>query len=162
MGFFSNLIKKEAQKLVSDVMDNSVGNIIKKNIPGSGVSSADESSVNRTYSYDRNTDISEDGVRERLEQVFATEWSDYEIRRNIPSSELNADSKARSYSYGMYRDGQPKAMIMLLTNRNHYCRKDVRLAHDACYNIGIPCINIMSYLPSTTEYISGRLKENLK
>lgn len=161
MGLLTNLLKKEAQKLASNVVSDMVSDFI----PGTDTSA--ERSFNRGTSAPRNsvgkkTDRDgEKGLRERLEKVISQEWYGYELRREISAAELGAQSGARSYSYGLYQDGEPRAMIMILNNRNHYCRKDVVFARKACEERGIPYMNFMSHLPNRTEYISQRLRDNI-
>lgn len=103
----------------------------------------------------------EKGLRERLEEVIRNEWSEYELRREIPASELGADFGAKKYSYGLYYNGQPKAMMMVLTDRNEYRKKSVMLSKDACYEKGVAYMNFMSHLPNRSDYISRRLRENI-
>lgn len=68
---------------------------------------------------------------------------------------------AKKYSYGLYYNGQPKAMMMVLTDRNEYRKKSVMLSKDACYEKGVAYMNFMSHLPNRTDYISRRLRENI-
>lgn len=159
MGFFSDLIKRETKKIMSDVVDNAIGDTFKKPVSETSTSAG----MNGKISSDsrKRRESGERELRKRLEQIFAEEWADYEVRKNVPASELNAQPEAKTYSYGIYWCGQPKAMIMILTDRNQYRKKEVRLAGDACRMNGIPYMNFMSYLPNTCEYISKRLKENI-
>ncbi len=148
MGFLTNLLKKEAQKLASEV----VSDVVSDFMPGSNVSKP----VTK-----KKEQGGERGLRERLEEVFSQEWSDYELRRNISAVELGGQPEARAYSYGLYQNGEPKAMFMVLNDRNHYRKKDVVLARKACEEKGIPYMNFMSHLPNRTEYISQRLRDNI-
>lgn len=147
MGFLSNLLKNEAKKLVSDVLDDKVKNVT------SGKSSGNQPEMNN--------EMSKKGLQSRMERVFQTEFAGYEIRKNVSAFDVFGDSEACNYTYGMYLNGSPKAMIIILNDKNAYRKKSVRLAHTACENYGIPCFNFMSYLPSTYDYIKERLHESL-
>lgn len=159
MGFFSDLIKRETKKIMSDVVDNAIGDTFKK--PVSETSTSRGRNGKSSSDSRKRQESGERELRKRLEQIFAEEWADYEVRKNVPASELNAQSGARAYSYGLYWCGQPKAMIMVLTGRNEYRKQDVCMAYNACKMNGIPYMNFMSHLPNMPEYISQRLKENV-
>ncbi len=68
---------------------------------------------------------------------------------------------ARSYSYGVYFGGVPRAMIMVLNSRNLYNKKEVMDAKRPCENQGVAYMNFMTHLPNTEEYIEKRLQENI-
>lgn len=150
MGLLSSLLKSEARKLASNVVSDMISSTITDTAP-----------VKRPDVRETKEAGGEKGLRERLETVIGQEWSDYELRKKVPAAEIGAQWGARAYSYGLYRNGQPKAMIMILTDRNHYRKKDVVLAREACEEKGIPYMNFMSHLPNRTEYISKRLRENI-
>lgn len=146
MGFFDNLIKKEAKKFISNVVGNTADGQIQPNVP-------------------RRERISEKigvkGLKERLEAVISDEYGDYQLRGNVPASEFGAEYGSRNYSYGLYKEGYPKALIIVIENRNHYRKKEVRLSRDAAERQGIPCMCFFSHLPNRTEYISERLGKNI-
>lgn len=110
----------------------------------------------------RNYCSGEQELRRRIEKIIAEEWPGYELRKNVPSGVMEAPSDAREfYSYGVYRDNVPKAMIMILKDNNAYCRRDVRLARMACELKKIPYMNFMDYMENRPEYISQRFRENI-
>ena len=74
---------------------------------------------------------------------------------------MDAAFGARKYSYGLYKDGAPKAMILVLDGRSQYCRKDTRLAHEACKEKGVFCMNLMMHLPNRRSYIAEQLRNNV-
>lgn len=158
MGFLSKILKKEAGKLVSEAID-SVVDTVKETVNDNG-------DVRVSGGSSRNIEMlwGEEGLRERLKDVLKREWAEYDIRENIPAEEMNAQKGARAYSYGIYQDGQPKAMLMVLSDTDHceYKRKDIRLAKQACEAKGVPYMNFIGHLPNTTEYISTRLRENVR
>lgn len=98
----------------------------------------------------------------RIEDIVATEWPGYELRMNIPAYDLGAEVGARDYTYGLYLDGEPKAMIIILEDPSHYRRKDTLLSHEACQVKGVFCMNLMLHLPNRRSYISERLRTNVK
>ena len=100
-------------------------------------------------------------LRNRLERIFSEEWSGYEVRRDIPAAQLGAPAKSHDYSYGLYLQGQPKAMIMVLEDKDDYRRKSVVSSHRACESKGIFCMNLLPPLPNRRSDISKRLKENV-
>lgn len=99
-------------------------------------------------------------VRNRIEKVAAEEWPGYELRQNIPAAEMGAESGAVDYSYGLYLNGVPMAMILIL-DAGEYRLKKVRLAHQACRDKGVFCMNLMLQLPNRRSYISEMLRKNV-
>ena len=161
MGFLGDLFAKKAKEIFDDKLgDTVVGKVL-----------SDSDVDSRTHSYNENKserkrssvsdEWSRDGVIERLKNVCGEKYSEYELVANVDASIFNADSKASNYSYVMYKDSKPCLTIMILEGHNDYRLKRVELAHEASEAFGVGCINIMTFLPSTTEYIEGRIKEYL-
>lgn len=97
----------------------------------------------------------------RIESIVENEFDEYELRTDIPASELCASYGARNYSYGIYKDDSLRVLIMIMRDNNDYRKKDVCLSHEAAYLRGVPCLNFMPHLPNEEEYISNRLHENI-
>lgn len=147
MGFLDNLLKKTISNAVDKAVDSVVDNIKAK----SGPQGPDEEDCG----YD------EAVIRARVEKVFAEEWSGYEVRRDVWAYEMGAEEGSYDYSYGLYLDGQPKAMVMVLKYSDDYRRKGVKLAHKACEEKGVFCMNLLPHMPNRRSYISKRLKDNV-
>lgn len=163
MGFLNNLIRRETKKAVSSAISSGLSDLL-------GGSADNSSSSTTTYHSSDSANgcasakaqkSGESGLRMRLEQVLTEEWSGYEIRRQVPAAEFDAARGAWKYSYGIYSAGQPKAMLMVLNNRNDYRLKAVRDAKAACEQKGIPYMNFFSHLPNQSDYIAQRLKDNI-
>lgn len=189
MGFLSNLISRETRRAVNKVVDQAVDKGIdklQKNLFGN-----DNTSSATTYSNGDNqqsyaspqpagntpqsytspqsnvqakNDQSEIALRNRIQKIFMRDWGTkgYELRTDVPSSELNAAVGARNYSYGFYLNGEPKCMIMVLTNRNHYKLKEVRLAEQAARHAGVTYLNFFTHLPNREDYIAERFQDEIR
>ena len=152
MGFLDNLLKKGTSKLISNVVDSVVDNLKGNTTPAYATSQdPDEEDCCHKASV----------IRARVEKVFAEEWSGYEIRQNIWAYEMGAEEGGHDYSYGLYLDGQPKAMVMVLDSADDYRKKSVKLAHRACEEKGVFCMNLLPHMPNRRSYISKRLKDNV-
>lgn len=151
MGFFGDFLSKKMKKAVSDVVGTAVEGVYHANgFAGENSHDADDACRG------------EADLRKRIETIVATEWPDYELRRNVPSSEFGASEGARKeYSYGIYRNGIVVAMIMLLDGNNEYRLKEVRLAQQACKDQRIPYMNFMTYMANHRSYISKRFKDEI-
>lgn len=152
MGFLDNLLKKGTGKFISNVVGSAVDNL----------------NGRTTYARTASQDPDEEDcgynvsvVRARVEKVFAEEWSGYEVRRNVWAYEMGAEEGSHDYSYGLYLNGQPKAMIMVLDSADDYRRRSVKLAHKACELKGVFCMNLLPHMPNRRSYISKRLKDNV-
>ena len=170
MGFLDNLFKKEARKIISGAVDNAVDSImnsVKQSVRGDGSDAEDSSrrpavnSGGRCRENDTGGDedccYDEDIVRRRVEAVAAEDWPSYELRRDIPATELGADEKAHGFDYGLYLDGQPKVMIMIL-DQYQYRTKSVQRAHAACKDKGVGSFHLLMHLPNHKTYIGERVR----
>lgn len=163
MGLLGNLLGK----VVSTVVDSAVDGVKKSISPsgndGGGIAPAGTGSASKKYDAEDGHCKGEGELRERIEAVVAAEWPGYELRRNVPSSEMSAEPRARKfYTYGIYHSGAPVAMIMFLEDNVAYRRREVRLAQRACEGQGVPYMNFMTYMANHRAYISKRFRENIK
>lgn len=185
MGFLDNLLKKEARKLISNVVDNVVDNMAdsigdainpksSKPTPTPSAQPSQRSSSSASTSYTSNTSrrsnsgsrnpiLSEAEVRKSIEEIIARDFPSLTIRKDVPASEMFAEAGARNYTYGLYLDGQPKAMIMLLDKDNHnlYRHSTIKKAQRACEDQRVPYMNFMLYMSNRPEYIAERFQETI-
>lgn len=166
MGFLGDLFSKKAREVFDDKFGDTV---VGKIIGDSDVDSRTHSSsgqadrpANKAANRLSNTARTRKGVIERLINVCERQFKEYELIENVSASGFNAETGAENYSFVMYKDGAPKLTIMILEGHNDYRRKSVRLAHEASEAMGVGCINIMTFLPSTEEYIETRIRQNIK
>ena len=176
MGFLDNLLKKETRKIISNVVDSVVDNVVdnvKGAVRGNNSSADTQSSPNVSVKINGQTVIEknrenetgddadccfdENVVRRRIEMIAAEDWPGYELRRDIPATELGADEKAHGFDYGLYLNGQPKVMLMLL-DHYQYRSQYVQRAHAACKNQGVGSFNLLMHLPNRKTYIAERFK----
>ena len=146
MGFFGDLLKREAKKLVSDIVGNALDS----------VTGSTSNNVNERRTTDNTSD-----VFSKIKHVVATEFTEYELRENVNSSELGGESGAASYTYGIYRNCAPVIMINVFTDRNEYKLKRYRLAKEAAEFSGVTYLRFFSHLPNEISYITERLKANM-
>lgn len=97
-------------------------------------------------------------IRSRIEKAAAEDWPSYELRKNIPAAEVGGGTKDQGFDYGLYLDGQPKLMIMIL-DQYQYRNKCVQRAHKACKDRGIGSFHLLEHLPNRKTYIAERMKE---
>lgn len=163
MGFLDSLLKRETRKIISSVVDNVVDGVTDKirNGQNSG-GTAGVKTVSGVVDPEEDCYGEVAVIRARVEKVFSEEWSGYEVRRDIPAAEMGAPEGSRAYSYGLYLEGQPKAMVMLLDGGADYKRKNVVMSHKACEQKGVFCMNLLRHMPNRRSYISQRLKENVR
>lgn len=145
MGFFSNLLKGEARKLVSNMVDKAVDGFV------------ENKEVNKVVPINKDLHAKgEKGLRARFEQIVATDFSTYELRKDIPASTPDAVG----YTYGLYKGGMPCAFINVISDRHLYKKKPYVNAKQASVSRGVPHMNFFSHMPNEMGYISNRLKEN--
>ena len=102
-------------------------------------------------------------VEQRIRNVVDEEWNGrVEVRKNISASEMLADAGALDYTYGLYCDGVPVAMIILLTPPNDYWNKRTILAREACERQRVGYVHFIMRLPNRTCYIREQLRKIVK
>lgn len=157
MGFFSNLIKGEAKKFVSDMVDKVVdefdGNSSKSYNNGINKQTSGNNSVK--------SNTPEGILRNRLENIIANAFPGYELKKNVSASEMGAGFGAEAYSYGIYYNDTPRLYISVISNRNDYKLKRYRMSKQAAENNGVTHFNFFSHLPNEESYITNRLSEVL-
>ena len=174
MGFLQNLLKKEAKKMISNVINTAKDEVVRtinsdpeSEYKPSGSSPAPTPvrtaapTTKKAATPDEEFCKSKVALGERITKIVTEEWPGYELRKDIPAREMDATFGARDYSYGLYKDGIPKAMILVLDGRSLYCRKDTLLAHEACRAKGVFCMNLMMHLPNRRSYIAEQLRKNV-
>ncbi|MBR1391079.1 MAG: hypothetical protein IJ567_06530 [Lachnospiraceae bacterium] len=185
MSFLSNLLSREARRAITSVVDQTVTDAVRKGLNQFGQGSSSPANTpstttatqsktaaqpNQAATVRKQTAVGADPqtIDNRIQSVLTELNRDridpatiLTLRSSVPASELQANPEARDYSYGVYQNGQPKCMIMVLTNRNDYQRRAVRLSHEAAENAGVSCINLMTHLPNETSYISQKIQESL-
>lgn len=150
MGFLDSLLKREARKFVSDIVDKAVDNA------ASTVSDKVSNTVQEKTGFGKSAN-----VYDKIKQVVATEFSDCELRENVSATEMGAEAGAASYTYGIYRNGAPVVMINVFTDRNAYRLKRYRLAKEAAEYNRVAHLNFFSHLPNEVSYITERLRANM-
>lgn len=176
MGFLDNLLKKETRKIISGVVDSVVDNVmdnVKGAIKGNDSSAGTKSSPNVSIKINGRTMVEknrenetgddadccfdENVVRQRIEMIAAEDWPSYELRRDVPATEFGADERAHGFDYGLYLNGQPKVMIMLL-DHYQYRSQYVRCAHAACKSQGVGSFHLLMHLPNRKTYIAEQFR----
>ena len=150
MGFFEKLLKKEARKFVSDIVDKAVSDA------ATTVNDKVTDTVREKTGFGKN-----DNVFDKIKNVVAKEFPDYELRENVKAAELGGESGAASYTYGIYRDATPVIMINVFVDRNAYRLKRYRLAREAAEFSGVKHLSFFSHLPNEVSYITNRLRDNM-
>ena len=111
--------------------------------------------------YDIGSGSGEDVLRQRLEEVFITDYSECDVRRDISALEIYNEPDAVNYDYGLYLEGKPIALFNVIPYRNVYRKKSYRLAKQIAEERGIPHMHFFAHLPNEVSYISERLRENI-
>ena len=172
MGLFDKILKTFNMDSAAELVDK-VGKVINNDTNNSSQtysyttnsSSPNVTSKSTTYhqpKIDHKYKAAYNNLEQKLEQIFATEYGEFTVRKEVSPSEFANQPNARNFSYVLLDySGKPRAFIMLMRNRNDYRRKDVLLAKEAAENIFIPYMNFMPHLPNEISYISNRLRQNI-
>jgi len=187
MGFLDNIIKKGIDNGITDGISKGISNGISSVLEGKVGEKLTEAinplsdAVNKfaedvsAYSNDntysnaasggavvRTTGESLSGgqIEDNFFRVLTTEFSDYEIRRNISAMEIGGSNIARNYTFGLYQGGIPK-MLITLTPHNRYQNRPFREAKSACENQGIVFMNFFTHFSNEKTYVVNRIQNAL-
>ncbi len=97
----------------------------------------------------------------RLEAIFATDYSSYEVKKELSPASLGGTGRFRPYTYALFLNGTPKAFIMV-TEHNKDILRVFRWSKEFAQANNVPFINFLTQFPNTEEYIKNRLAENIK
>ena len=176
MGLLESILKRKVRRIVNNALDEVVDNTIGVAIRDTFGQNGREGTQN--YNNDYNSDSykpyneaqaykttkkvinrasGEKVLRQRLEEVFRTDYPDYEVRKNLDSGVYGANK----YSYGLYYNGMPRMMIMVISDGSHNITRGIRRAKEASASYGVPYLNFFAHLPNEADYVRNRIRANM-
>ena len=166
MGLFDSLKDLGLDKIVDSIesaaeqVKTSVG--MGEPIASSGVAPQNAENVapqNMEYTNSQNNALS---VDQKFEQIFATDFSDLQVTREVAPESLGitAPSQCRPYSYALWRNGQPVAAIML-TPHNRDRNAAFLNAKAAALNSRIAFLNFYTHFQNERNYVVSRIRNAL-
>lgn len=163
MGFLESILRRQVRRIVNNAIDEAVDNTVGVALRDAFGQNGTEGTQNFAESGASSVAKKKSGasgekvLRQRLEEVFKSDFPDYEVRKNLDAGVQGA----RKYSYGLYYNGMPRMMIMVINDSGHAIKRDVRLAREASASYGVPYLNFFTHLPNDAEYVRNRIKENM-
>jgi hypothetical protein len=112
--------------------------------------------------------------------ILNTEFSQYQIRENVPVSEIRGaeiaiqekfwkdmpmkqyyTTEGRAYDFGLYVGGILKAVVSLGEDSSHDSKKEYLISRMYAKKANIPYINFYTQFPNKKEYVVDRIKKML-
>lgn len=166
MGFFDNLLRQGAREITSGLAKAATNAIIDE-LKGdkAPAQNAQTAPATVTYEPEDNAPAGYEGlgdadVDKKLEAVFAKEFPQYEIRKEVSPTTIGGTGKFLDYSYGVYENGIPKLFIMVVYN-NTCASRYYRWSKEAAAKAGVPMINFVYAFENKITYIIPRLHQYL-
>ncbi len=94
----------------------------------------------------------------RMNEILSSEFSGFEVRKEIPSTDYGAAVGSRNYSYGLFRNGSP-VLFILLTEHNRDNNRAFRGAKEASDRSGIPVMNFYTHMENEHQYVTNRIRQ---
>lgn len=170
MGFLDRLIKQSARQITSAVVKNATNNIIDELTGNSNktqpqVTPTVQTVASPVVTVNESVPAGYEGlgnvaVDVKLDAVFAKEFPQYEIRKEVSPETLGGTGRFLNYSYGVYANGVPKLFIML-AGKNTCTSRYYRWSKEVAVNSGIPMINFVLSFDNKITYIIDRLHQYL-
>ena len=133
-----------------------------------------------SYDYDAPVpDRSATEWRAFFRDIIKSDFADYEVRENVPVTELAGNVsdefklyKSRPqqaykaewgepYTFVMYRGGAPKGIVMLGDGHSHSANVKYLIARMYAKKLGLPYINFYTQMPNERDYVVGRIGKYL-
>lgn len=93
-------------------------------------------------------------------EILASEFPEYEVRRDVPPSALCVGAEGTSIDFVLYQGGIPAAAIPL-TPHNGDRNQGFYGMKQACCDAGVPFINFYRHMPNTRDYVVARIRSFL-
>ena len=93
-------------------------------------------------------------------EILASEFPEYEVRRDVPPSALCVGAEGTSIDFVLYQGGTPVAAIPL-TPHNGDRNQGFYGMKQACCDAGVPFINFYRHMPNTRDYVVARIRSFL-
>ncbi|MDR2888378.1 MAG: hypothetical protein LBV33_00870 [Lachnospiraceae bacterium] len=100
-------------------------------------------------------------IFENFKTLLLTDFSSFEIRQDIPATEIGGLPAYYPYTFGLYREGEPQLFIMLTIAGNQYYQKAHREARELCAQKNIKYLNFFCHFQNERYYVYNRIRENL-
>lgn len=115
-----------------------------------------------------------------FENILMTNFSQYEIRKDVLVTELVGDTSecftlykdrpeqmykaewGKPYSFVLYENNKPAAVVMLGDGHSHDSEVKYLISRMYCKKINIPYINFYTQFPNTTGYVISRINQFLE
>ena len=99
-------------------------------------------------------------LADKLYEVLRDEFPEYVVNENVSPETLGGTGRFMRYSYGVYKDGQPKLFIMIINN-NTCAMREYRWSKEQAEKAGVTLINFRLNEPNSVMYIRDRLHKYL-
>ena len=104
--------------------------------------------------------IPERALNAYFAEILASEFPEYEVRRDVPPSALRVGAEGTSIDFVLYQGGIPAAAIPL-TPHNGDRNQGFYGMKQACCDAGVPFINFYRHMPNTHDYVVARIRSFL-
>ena len=137
MGFFDNLIKNVVGDTLGKKVEEHIGNDSDKKVENTTVPSV-QGRHDKPFFAD----------------ILASEFSEYEVKENVPVSELGGEGKP--YEFGLYKNGKLVAVIPLVEH-NRVNNKAYKDSKEAAAKANVPFINFHLHMPNERDFVIYRI-----
>jgi hypothetical protein len=174
MGLFDDIVKRAVGKAVGDKAAEILGDLVNQSLPmgnrgglaaqqppqggpwGAVGAPGQDSAAAMGFGQRGQAEPRKDHAW--FAATLAEHFGDYEIREQVPVSELGGEG--RPYSFLMSKDGAARAAIML-SEHNRCNNRAFAGARAACEAAGVSFINFFLHMNNKPDYVVGRIKDNL-
>ncbi|MBR4677284.1 MAG: hypothetical protein IKO99_04710 [Bacteroidales bacterium] len=114
-----------------------------------------------SYEPERKFDFSDTRyVGDKIKEVLKENFSQYDVAENVSPVTFGGSGKFLNYTFGIYSNGEPKLLIMIV-NRNTCRYRTYRWSKEVAEKNSVPLINFIEHFPNEVPYIRERLSQYL-
>lgn len=113
-----------------------------------------------SYEADYKSEEAQVPVANKIRNVMASEFPDYTLLENVSPITIGGTGRFMNYSFGAYKDGQPK-LFMMIVGKTTCSHREYRWSKEQAQAAGVEMINFVEHYPNKIDYIVNRLHQYL-
>ena len=154
MGIFDKLIRSVASEVVETIIEK-----VNEDKDDNNTAPTEQTTPQTPATEYRAAPAEPIDVKAYFADILASNFSQYQVRENIPLSEFGAEG--RPYDFGLYQNGQLVSVVVLAGHnrtRNHPYWNSEKKAKE----LGIPFINFYTHMPNEKDFVIYRINHLMR
>ena len=157
MGLLDKMIKKAVKEVITDTIEKHTGLDLDGSDNENEPSTSENASSSNVESSTSSSGENDTHSIEYFQKILEEEFSKYELKKNIPVSELGGEG--RPYEFGLCDKGKLVGVIALVPHNG--ARKAYYLSKEAAAKAKVKFTNFYLHMANERDYVISRIKSIL-